>query len=116
MTGHRALERIRYEGYKPAMATIVLIDCDTAPVGPYNDPELAMQNGEYPLIVVTTRDNPHTLDLRAVRDMIIQIAGTDRDRCISMLSRVAQFEPEKAIATGWGGIRAWKPTKGFFDL
>lgn len=115
MTGHQSLIDLRLNGYCPAKAHIVALE--TRPVfGRYDNPEQAMNEQQYPLIVVMPEDSPETLDLRFLRGIIVQVVGNDQPRAHALLARVAQFEPAKAIASGAWGLRAWKPSKGFFDL
>lgn len=115
MTGHRPLIEMRLAGYMPKSAFVTVLE--TRPTwGPYTHPNEAMSLGAAPDIVILPDDNPSTVDLRCLRGILVHIAGNDRTRTIAALERIAEFEPEKAIAGGDWGLRAWKPGKGFFDL
>ena len=115
MTGHQPLIAMRLAGYRPAGAFVIVLQ-DRPSWGPYTHPDRAMDWGGSPTIVLLSDDNPAAVDLRCLRDLVVQIAGEDRARTVAALERIAQFEPAKAIAGGDWGLRAWKPNRGFFDL
>lgn len=115
MTGHQPLIAMRLSGHRPAGAFVTVIE--TFPTwGTYTHPDRAMEWGGSPDIVILPEDNPATVDLRCLRDLVVQIAGNDQRRTVAALERISQFEPAKAIAAGEWGLRAWKPNRGFFDL
>lgn len=116
MTGHEPLLTMRFAGYKPKTVYLVLVE-ERAEYGTFTHPNMAIELGGAPTIVIDPEDIPQALDLRCLRGLIVQIAGLNEARTVETLKRVVEFEPLKAIAGGGDfDLYAWKPNKGFYTL
>lgn len=115
MIGQNAIIDLRYEGYRPSNVWLVLHE-ERPAFGTFTNPELLMHSGGFPEVHVMPDEIVNTLDLRFMRELVVHIVGSDKDRCRSALRRVAEFEPAKAITAGPDWLAGWIAGQGYVNF
>jgi len=116
MTGHESIIDLRLRGFKPDACHLTVYERVPVYRWGWDHPEQCINNRWSPEVHILPDDVVQTLDLRFLRDMLVNILGWEKSRTLAAFYRVVEFLPAAAAVSIENTFLFYTPEKGVVDL